>query len=833
MFSLLAKFVGKYAILIILFWVALAVAFLFLAPTLSEVGVTEESQFLPQNTESTYARELLKERFPATAEAPRSTGILVTYNEQGLTDQDIEQARVIRNWLLSDAAPKVITQVVSIFDGEELRSALVSSDQTTMLMTIGLSASSADDPAKQAVGQIREYIHGEYPDARIYITGDAGIFSDLFSSVQQTIDRTTFVTIILVIALLLIVYRSPIASLVPLITIGCSLLVTRGIIGYLAEGGVNISTLADAYLVVIIFGIGTDYCLFIVSRFREELARSDRKKAEEYTLRNVGSVILASATTVIVAFLCLTISRFGMTRTMGLVLAIGVAITLVAGLTLMPALMSLFGRRLFWPVKVAREQRQGGFSWMGIGRLIARHPAAVALPIIALLLLPYIALSHYTLSGDMLSQMSKGVESAKGFQVVRQHFPVGELTPLYVLIESQEDDMVDARSLEAISEIAPSLEQIEGVSRVDYFAGPSRPLSTFSAQMSAIADELSQGGGLDADKIATIKAASEQIQRLPSGYAGVLQSQNFGQAIADLTAISAILDQISTSPPEDLPGLLAQLQGMTATLAGSLDALAKEFTPIGESPLNQWVLATYFSADGTTARINVVLTLDPYSKEALKVVAPLREAVSTDISASSLKGASHYVGGEAAVNADIMRTNDADFGRVFGLTIAGVLLVIMILLRSLLAPLYMVATVLLNYGATLGISTWLFIDVLNHSAMIYMVPMFIFVVLIATGADYNIFLVSRIREEAEKRPIREAVLHAVANTGAVITAAGIILAGTFATLTSAPLQVVLQVGAGIAVGVLIDTFVVRALLVPSIAVIAGRWSWWPRRLSGK
>jgi RND superfamily putative drug exporter len=272
---------------------------------------------------------------------------------------------------------------------------------------------------------------------------------------------------------------------------------------------------------------------------------------------------------------------------------------------------------------------------------------------------------------------------------------------------------------------------------------------------------------------------------------------------------------------------------MTATLAGSLDALAKEFTPIGESPLNQWVLATYFSADGTTARINVVLTLDPYSKEALKVVAPLREAVSTDISASSLKGDSHYVGGEAAVNADIMRTNDADFGRVFGLTIAGVLLVIMILLRSLLAPLYMVATVLLNYGATLGISTWLFIDVLNHSAMIYMVPMFIFVVLIATGADYNIFLVSRIREEAEKRPIREAVLHAVANTGSVITAAGIILAGTFATLTSAPLQVVLQVGAGIAVGVLIDTFVVRALLVPSIAVIAGRWSWWPRRLSGK
>jgi RND superfamily putative drug exporter len=826
MFSLLAKFVGRYAILIILFWVALAVAFLFLAPTLREVGVTEESQFLPQNTESTHAQELLTEKFPATAEASKSTGILVMYNEQGLTEQDMQEAKAIYDWLISDDAPKVVTQVVSIFNEEELRSALVSSDQTTMLMTIGLSANAADEPAKQAIGQIREHIHAEYPDAKIYITGDAGIYKDLFSSVEQTINRTTLVTIILVIVLLLIVYRSPIASLVPLITIGCSYLVARGVVGYMAQAGVNISTLADAYLVVIIFGVGTDYCLFIVSRFREELARNNREKAEEYTLRNVGAVILASAATVIVAFLCLTISRFGMTKTMGLVLALGVAITLVAGLTLMPALMSLFGRHLFWPARVSHQQRQGGFGWASIGRLIARHPAAVALPIIALLLLPYIALSHYTLSVDILGQMPKGVESAKGFQVLQQHFPVGESAPLYLLIESPEDGITDARSLEAISQIAQSLEQVEGVSRVDYFGAPSPQLSAFSTQMSAIASELSQGAALDADKVAAIQTLSQYMQELVSGYPGVFQSQNYGQATADLTEISAIIDQINTSQPADLPGLLAQL-------ADSLDALASEFTPIGESPLNQWLLATYFSADNTTTRINVVLAFDPYSDKALKVVAPLREAVNTSIGASSLKGASHYIGGESAVNADIMRTNDADFGRVFGITIASVLLVIMVLLRSLLAPLYMVATVLLNYGATLGISTWLFLDVLKHNAIIYMVPMFIFVVLVAVGADYNIFLVSRIREEAEKRPIREAVLHAVTNTGGVITAAGIILAGTFATLISAPLQVVLQVGAGIAIGVLIDTFIVRALLVPSIAAIAGRWSWWPRRLSGQ
>jgi RND superfamily putative drug exporter len=180
-----------------------------------------------------------------------------------------------------------------------------------------------------------------------------------------------------------------------------------------------------------------------------------------------------------------------------------------------------------------------------------------------------------------------------------------------------------------------------------------------------------------------------------------------------------------------------------------------------------------------------------------------------------------------------MLTNDADFGRVVGVSIAGILIVIMILMQSLVAPLYMVITVLLNYGTTLGIATWLFLDVMKQGSMIYMIPLFIFVILVALGADYNIFFMSRIREEAHQRPMKEAVSHAVANTGGVITACGIILAGTFATLIAAPLRVVVQIGAAIAVGVIIDTFIVRALLVPAIATLVGRWSWWPSSLFKK
>jgi uncharacterized membrane protein YdfJ with MMPL/SSD domain len=363
---------------------------------------------------------------------------------------------------------------------------------------------------------------------------------------------------------------------------------------------------------------------------------------------------------------------------------------------------------------------------------------------------------------------------------------------------------------------------------VDYYSAPSSQLSALSAQIRSLGDELGTGSGLD--QLTTLQTNSQSLQKLALQYPGIIQSQNFQQAGVNLTQVSAIAGQISTTSPENLPALLAQLQETTYTLADNLEALAGEFTLSVDTSFTDYLLATYFSTDNTTARINIALSSDPYASETIDTIARLREAVDESVGTSALQESYHYLGGESATQADIMFTNDADFGRVTGLATAAILIVIIILLRSLLAPLYMVLTVLLNYGATLGIATWLFLDVLNNDSMIYMLPIFIFVILVALGADYNIFLVSRIREEAQKRPMREAVSHAVANTGGVITACGIILAGTFATLMTAPLQVVLQIGAAIAVGVLVDTFIVRALLVPALAVLVGRWSWWPSRL---
>jgi len=831
MYAFLARFSHRFKWLVVLCWVLLAVTLFIVAPKLSKVGVTDQSQFLPQDTESATAAALLRIKFAASDQPAPSSGLIVFYDSQGLSTIDMQQAQQLSDWLVSGSAPPVITSVVSIFDSDAMKATLISADNTTMLMPLNFSVSALDASAKDAITQIRAHIHDNFPSFEIYFSGDAGLMNDLFGSVQDTIKRTTLVTIILVTVLLLIVYRSPVAVLLPLITIGCSYLVSMGLLGYMAQAGMKVSTLAEAYLVVIIFGVGTDYCLFMVSRFREELLKVERAEAYHFSIRHIGPVIAASALTVVVAFLALGISRFGMNQTTGYALALGVALTLVAGLTLTPALISIFGKYVFWPSRNKIASRQGRFGWHVMGKWVARHPVYMAVPIIIMLALPYIAIPQTDLSAGIISQMPKNAESVTGFNIFTEHFPGGEFSPLYLMVQLPNGETFDQSNLEPLQGVASALANVPGVSRVDYYATPVESLNTMSDGLVAIQSQLAQGRLPDAAALALIQSVGNALQTLPLQYPAVMLSQNFNLAATSLQQLQGILTQLSESSQAGISALLAQLQTSLSALSGDLDGLIAEFNLESGSPFTASLLSTYFSTDHAVARFNVVLAGDPYGTTATETVALLREAAEDSIESSSLKSAADYLGGEAATRADILDINDADFGRVTVLTIIGIFGVIALLLRSLLAPLYMVLTVLLNYGATLGITTWLFLDVMKKGSIIYLIPLFVFVVLVALGADYNIFLMSRIREETHKQPLKKAVETAVSGTGGVITACGIILAGTFATLMTSSLQVVFQIGAAIAIGIIIDTFLVRALLVPALAVMVGRWGWWPSRLS--
>jgi len=828
MFTKLAEFTRKYRIIITAVWLAAAAILFLAAPKLSKVGVTDDSAFLPQNTESAKASALLKDKFVSTTTASAGNAVIVIHDGKGLSAADNQEAKTIHDWLVSSAAPQDIQSVTSIFESDALKSTLISTDQTTMMIVVNFSVDNMSNAAKTDIQQIRDYIKNNHPKLEVYLTGQAGLYQDMISSVQQTIDRTTIVTVLLVAILLLIIYRSPVAIFLPLVAIGCSFAVASGVIGFLAQAGAQFSTLTQAYLVVVIFGVGTDYCLFLVSRFREELRHKERLEAQTDSISRITPVIAASALTVIAAFLSLGISHFGMNRSTGYALAIGVAVTLLAGLTLVPALMSLFGKYLFWPVKTFTVKKQGRFGWHVIGNWVSQHPVRVAVPILIILLLPYLALPHLTRSADIISQLPPSVESVKGFKVMNAHFPAGELSPLTMLIESPQGNMTGTKALQGIEQVVQSLQKTPGVAGVDYYSAPAAQLSTLAAQFRSIGDAVGKGSGLD--QLTSLQTSGQILQSLALKYPGILQSPNFQQAGVNLTQFGKISAQIQVTQPADLPALLGQLQSVIYKVSDNYNGLVDDFNLKTGTAFTVFLQTTYFSTDKTIAKINITLSGDPYASSTLTTVAQIRKAAASSVSVSSLAGDKTYVGGQSATQADIMLINDADFGRVVALSIAGILIVIMILLRSILAPLYMVATVLLNYGTTLGITTWLFLDVMKEGSLIYMIPLFIFVILVALGADYNIFLMSRIREETHDRSIKDAVSHAVANTGGVITACGIILAGTFATLVISPLRIVLQIGAAIAIGVIMDTFIVRALLVPAIATLVGRWSWWPSGL---
>jgi RND superfamily putative drug exporter len=457
MFKGLGKFASKFKYLIILFWVALAVSMVLWAPTLSETGKLDVSGFLPEGSESGKAAELIAQYFPDAA--TDSSVTIIVYNPDGLNTGDMVFAQSFSQWLSQQGIEAGIETVTSVFTNPALASNLVSPDNTTMLINIGLDLTTSGKSSENILESLETYIgnNNDSSSLQVYVSGEAGIMNDLMSTMLESIDVTTIVTIVLVIVLLLIIYRSPIAMLVPLLTIGIAYLISRGVLGYMGEWGINLWSQLDVFIIVLIFGAGTDYCLFMVSRYKEELKRhSTRLDALRATVGSIGSVIAASAFAVIIGLAGLTVAEYGMLHTMGLALATAVFITLLAALTLNPALSALFGKFMFWPGKQADvskasvgEVKENGF-WRGIATLTTKYSFLVALVIVVILALAYIPYFQMDTSYDTLSELSDDSDSVKGFTILNEHFDIGKMMPTTVILTTSSGS---ATSSEALGEI--------------------------------------------------------------------------------------------------------------------------------------------------------------------------------------------------------------------------------------------------------------------------------------------------------------------------------------------------------------------------------------------
>jgi len=665
--------------LVLAVWLALAAGAVPLAGKVSQVVANSATVELPRGAEATEVTGMA-DRFPDGAVVP---GVVVYVRDGGLTPADRAKVDADRQAFARLAAGPVAAPAPA-------------ADGAALTLTVPLARDDTQLTLSKQAAQVRAIADTGLPDGlTARLTGPAGNSLDASDARRHTAAVAMLITVLVVTAVLLLTYRSPVLWLLPLFCVGVAFIVTDAVTYLLGRyAGMTVDAGNAVVVTVLVFGVGTDYALLLIARYREELRwAADRHVAMAVALRRAVPAVAASAATVSLGLLCLLAAHMGFNYTLGSAGAIGILCGLAAMTVLLPALLVILGRWVFWP-RIPRPGTEASVrsrGWAAVGRWVSARPRLV-----------------WVVGGVVLVALGLGAADIRT-GLDDRHLVVG--TP----------DSVAGQQLIA----------------AHYPAGVSRPVQVVAAAAAA----------------PTVAAV-----------------------LRDVTGVAQVRPPVA-------------------------------------------------STDGTLVRFDAVLSDPVDSPGAAAAVQRIRAVV------HGIPGARALVGGYTAVGLAKTEAQRHDRLVVIPLVLLVVFTILVVLLRAVVAPLLLMATVVLSYVATLG-GAWLLVrHAFGFPAMDIQVMLVGFLFLVALGVDYNIFLVSRVREEAARQGHEPAVRHALTATGGVITSAGLVLAATFATLVVAPFVAFIEIGLTVSLGVLLDTVLVRSVLVPALAVDTGRWFWWPSRLA--
>ena len=681
---------------------------------LSTVQENDNAAFLPDNAESTLASKVTV-KFSDSSNDQIPT-LLVFLGDVDPKNNPAKMAAIqkyldgLGDEILPESGKPMSTYFVPGFPIQ----AFPSEDGKAALVNIALSSDVAQDRIEEKpaltliVDFLREDLKKNFESQALttHVTGFGGIFADLFGAFGS-IDSTLLTTTLLVVSLILIVvYRSPLLWILPLFTAVTALSLAGTVVYYLAKAGtIDLNGQSQGILSVLVLGAATDYALLLIARYREELHHHEsRFESMRIALRGVVEPIIASGSTVIAGLLVLLLSQLSGNRGLGPVGAIGIASAMVTVLTLLPALLVVFGRWIFWP-KVPKfddvdEQLSG--TWAKIGAAVEKNPKRIWISTAVILTL--FAGFSFTLKADGLANteaFTARTDSVIGLEELGKHFPSGEGSPVEIVIK-ENDRVAVTNALGGIANVAFVEPVVDG-------------------------------------------------QKIPG----------------------------APTPP------IKVVEGKVL--------------------------------------LNATLKVAPDSVEARNTIPTIREAVHK-IDNEIL------VGGGTAVQYDTDVASRADNRLIIPIVLLIIGLILGLLLRSIAAAALLLLTVVLSFMATLGVCQLVFEHVFGFAGADASFPLFAFIFLVALGIDYNIFLMTRVREEALKIGTRKGVIKGLTVTGGVITSAGIVLAATFAVLGVLPLVFLAELGFAVAFGVLLDTVIVRSLLVPALVHVIGPKVWWPSKL---
>lgn len=982
----LADLVVRWPWAVIGVWLALAAVLPLTVPSLGEMAEKHPLAILPSGAPSSVTAQKMTEAF----HEPGNDNLLIIalINEDGLKPGDDAAYRKLVDALHDDQ--KDVVSVQDFIATPQLRKFLTSEDKTTWVLPVGLAGELGTPRAYESFKRVSDVIAMNVAGSplAVHLTGPAATVADLTVAGEKDRLPIELAIAVLVLAVLLLVYRSAVTMLLPLVTIGSSLVIAQALVAGFSElTGSGVSNQSIVFLSAIMAGAGTDYAVFLISRYHDYLrSGKDYEQAVRAAMASIGKVITASAATVGLTFLLLSFTKMGVFKTVGVSAAIGIAVAYLAGLTLLPAILTLVGPR-GW-VKPRRELTAKFWRRSGI-RIVRRPvPHLVASVLVLALLGGFAIFARYNY--DDRKVVSPSAPSSIGYAALEQHFPISQSIPEYILIQSPHD-LRNPRALADLEQLASRVAQLPDIGLI---SGITRPLgdvppefrATFQAGL--VGDRLANGsaqihdrtGDLNrladgantlADSLADVRTQINQIapsiQSLVDTFSSVRTEYGGDKLVRDVDAAAKLVDSINAlanamgvnfsatknlfawigpvltalngnpvcdaNPScsdtriqfqklvdanndgslDQINDLAHQLQGaggdkqtLNATVtklngalagaskamnalgmnrpggaksglkdlqqganrlaggsrevAGGVDELVKQVKVIA-SGLNeasaflltmrsnaadpsqagfnippevlnlkefQQAAKAYISPDGRSVRYLVQTKLNPFSPEAMDQVDAISDVARDAQPNTALADATISMGGYPVALRDTRDYYQQDIRFIIAATLIVVMLTLMVLLRAVVAPLYLVGSVVLSYFAALGAGVLMFQYILGEP-LHWSVPPLAFVVLVAVGADYNMLLVSRMRDESP-HSIRYGIIRTLSSTGGVITAAGLIFAASVAGLMFSSIGMVIQGGFVIGVGILLDTFVVRTITVPAIATLVGRANFWPSRV---
>ncbi|MDY6995834.1 MAG: MMPL family transporter [Actinomycetota bacterium] len=918
------RMIRAFAVPLLIGWVVLIVFLNVSVPQLEEVGEMRAVSMSPDDAPSMISMKKVGELFE---EGDSDSSVMIVFEgQEPLGDAAHDWYDELVRQLEADTAH--VQSVQDFWSDPLTASGSQSTDGKAAYVQVKTAGNQGEALANESVEAVQDIVNGLPPPPGVtaYVTGPAALAADQHIAGDRSVRTIELVTFAVIITMLLLVYRSIVTVFITLIMVVLSLATARGVVAFLGYHEIiGLSTFATNLLVTLAIAAATDYAIFLIGRYQEARGVGEDKETAFYTMFNgTAHVVLGSGLTIAGATFCLSFTRLPYFQTLGVPLAIGMFVVVMAGVVMMVAAISVVTRfgKILDPKRAMRIR-----GWRKVGAAVVRWPGPILVATIALALVGLLALPGYQTNYNDRDYLPSDLPANEGYAAADRHFDPARMNPELLMIES-DHDMRNSADFLVIDKIAKAIFRVEGIARVQAITRPDgKPIKHTSIpfQMSMqsttqrlnesymqdrMADMLVQADEM-ADTIQTMQKMSNlttqmaaitnnMVQKMEGMYVDIAElrdsianfddffrpirnyfywephcynipvcwalrsvfdtldginvmTDDFQEILPEMRRLNELMPQMVELMPEMIETMRTMrtmmltmyqsqkgMQDQMAAMSEDADAMGEAFDDsmnddsfylppeIFENEDFQRGLEQFLSPDGHAVRFIISHEGDPLSPEGVAKIEAIKTAAKEAVKGTPLEGSKIYLGGTAAIFKDMKDGNNYDL-LIAGISALSLIFIIMLILtRAIVAAAVIVGTVVLSLGASFGLSILLWQHILGIE-LHWMVFAMAVIVLLGVGADYNLLLVSRLKEEIHAG-VGTGIIRAMGGSGSVVTAAGLVFALTMMSMAISELTVIAQVGTTIGLGLLFDTLVVRSFMTPSIAALLGPWFWWPQRV---